>query len=944
MIPSAAVASVFAWAVLAAAPPPFAAAPCAACVTWRGDPATAARLLEGPGALHGLDVLMTTAGDPSSTRARDVARALAARGAVVGIELPLDGAHDPGLLQSARRVVLRLPADARVGEDLVFRIRTRATSLRSAAPELVVGLAGPGALLRALARRGIAPYVSVLVDSSGDPSEDGGEGDFEWWRPARTSTVADLLAETSRAPGGRLVATLGGADAEVARRLARLSDLLPRDLTELPDVSLCAEGGEDCARPVLLHPRTLEAIAVVGSPALLRVRPGATRAVARPLADGTDHTLEVVSIGGETVVDARRVPGPFVLRLAGWAGGEAGFTAGVEVEAARSLTVAEILAAHQVAAARQSARLRTLIASGHTVLVFQVPGLAAPMTLTAKTVLYRQGTLTEIEQRDLRLNGVPVAVGRDGVPRLPLVQPERVAAAPLSITLGEQYRYRLVGEEAAAGRRCYVVAFDPVHRDRPSFEGRAWIAKDTFALVRLRATQTNLRGAIVSSRQEDQMRPLAVEGREVWLPARSEVDQVYEGPAHRTPLRREVVFERVEANPADFEARLAAARTSRSVMMRETEDGFRYLRRIATAAAGAEEGPRPPGLPREGAAASGDAARALAGSASRVWSVAAGTLFDPNIDRPLPFAGLGYLDFDVLGTGAQASAFLAGPFVQAAVAVPSLGRPGLQLHASVFASLVRYNDRAYRGGRERYDENLHQRPLRASVAVLRRLGGRARLRAAYDVEATRLEPNDTTAEDFRAPVDPVAHGLRLGLEWEGGAWSASAWASASRRQRWREWGRPGDYSSAARTYQRAGLSLTRSVVLSPRAVARVEAGALAGRHLDRFSRFAFDAFENRLRGYPSAGVRFDRALLVRAASTWTAARGLRLDGFADAALVRDPTAAAGVQRHLGVGAAVEAALPGRILLTVDWGFGLDARDREGRRGTHVVRITAFKIL
>ena len=93
-----------------------------------------------------------------------------------------------------------------------------------------------------------------------------------------------------------------------------------------------------------------------------------------------------------------------------------------------------------------------------------------------------------------------------------------------------------------------------------------------------------------------------------------------------------------------------------------------------------------------------DGERAVGGRASRVWSVAAGTLFDPNIDRPLPFAGLSYLDFDVLGTGAQMTALLAGPFAQVALSVPSVGGPGLQVQASAFASLARYNDRSFRGG------------------------------------------------------------------------------------------------------------------------------------------------------------------------------------------------------------------------------------------------------
>ena len=335
--------------------------------------------------------------------------------------------------------------------------------------------------------------------------------------------------------------------------------------------------------------------------------------------------------------------------------------------------------------------------------------------------------------------------------------------------------------------------------------------------------------------------------------------------------------------------------------------------------------------------------RILAGSASRVWSVAAGVLFDPNIDHPLPFAGLSYLDFDVLGTGAQMNAFLAGPFAQMALSVPSLGR-GLQLQAWGFASLARYNDRSFRGGVERYDENLSQRPARASVAVLRRLGARARVRAAYDLDAVRLDRNDTTAADFVVPASPVAHGARLGLEWERGPWSAAAWGAAAWRQRWRAWGHPGDFSPDARAYERAGLTLTRAFVPARHAVARVEASALAGRHLDRFSRFGFDAFDNRLRGYPSAGLRFDRGVVLRTAGTWTVASGLRLDAFLDAAAVRDPTMGPGARGHVGTGAAVEAALPGRVLLSVDWGFGFEARDRQGRRGTHVVRVTAYKVL
>jgi hypothetical protein len=918
-------------AVLAALVPP---PPCAGCVTWRAAPDVARALLATGGTLEGLDLVVAM----EDGAALDVpsVRGLAARGATVGLELPLGEETDLApLADVVTRVLLRLPAGAVAGEALVYRVRTQATSVRAALPGAVVGLAGDPEVLSALARADLRPYASVMAASGPAPVRVGAASAFEWWSRTEThDSVEDVLAATAASATDRVVLDLRESNIPAALAVASLAGVLPPGLTPLPAVEVCAAA---CDSPVFLHPGTLEAVAMMAGGGRLHVRPGATRASARSLRDGAETVLPVVTRSGEAEIDASGVQGPAILRLAGWAGGEAGFTAGVDVTADRILSLEEILAAHQAAAARQALAVRTLVATGSTVLTFQVPGLVAPMTVTAETVLYRRDAVGEIEQRDLRLNGAPVGVGADGVPRLPLVQPERVASPPLAITLGDSYRYRLDGEDTRSGVTCYVVAFEPAGGERTSYRGRAWIAKQGFALLRIEATQTGLRGAIVSSRQEDEFRPVDIGATRAWLLARSDVEQMYEGPGHRTPIWRRIAFDRFEANAPDFDDRLQAARASPAVMMRETAEGFRYLRRRTETEAASRAGD-------DGARVEAAGVRTLAGQASRIWSVAVGTLFDPNVDRPLPFAGLSYLDLDVLGTGAQMSAFLAGPFAQVAVSVPSVGGPGLQIQAWAFAALARYNDRSFRLGREQYDENLAQRPLRASVAAVRRLGARARVRAAYDLDAVRLGGNDTTAADFVTPASPVAHGARLALEGERGAWSATAWGSAFWRQEWRAWGRPGDFAAEARDYQRAGLTLTRSFVLSRAAVARIEATALAGHDLDRFSRFGFDAFDSRLRGYPSAGVRFDRGAVLRTAGTWAVRPGLRLAGFVDGALVRDPTAGTPRTSHLGLGAAVEAALPGRILLSADWGFGVQARDREGRTGTHVLRITAYKVL
>jgi hypothetical protein len=599
----------------------------------------------------------------------------------------------------------------------------------------------------------------------------------------------------------------------------------------------------------------------------------------------------------------------------------------VEVVGERTLTVGEIVARHQAAAARQRDAVTRTISTGSMVVTFQAPGLVAPMTLTADVVVYEDGGQREMEQRSLRLNGVEYTADGNGVPRLPLVEPERVTAAPLAIALDPAYRYRLLGRETVEGQDCYLVGFEPPSPARPLFRGRAWIAARGFAMVRMEAVQTGLRGPIVSSRQRDEFKAVRVGDGVAWLPARSEVHQVYEGPGHRTPIDRVLTLARVEANPHDFAARRAAAHASTAVIVADTPAGLRYLRRAPTAGA---------------ASAAADPPRETAGTASSVRTMALGVLVDPNIGRPLPFAGVSYVDFDFLGTGAQVNGFFGGVFAQLAWTLPSLGGSRWQAHGSAFAVLASYNDRAFSGGVERYEENLRQRPARLTVDVARPLWGQTRLRLGYELDYTRLDRADTTAAEFVVPVSPVVHGIRVGLEAHRGPWSTDAWWNGAVRQRWSAWGFPSSDPSGA-AFQRFGASAARSFVLSPRAVARIDAAWMGGRGLDRFSRYGFDGFRNTLRGYPTATVRYDRGAVGRGAVTWNAGRKVRLDGFLDGARVRDPGMGPGARTYVGLGAGLEAPLPLRALASVEWGYGFQARGRSGQTGTHVVRVTAYKV-
>jgi hypothetical protein len=592
----------------------------------------------------------------------------------------------------------------------------------------------------------------------------------------------------------------------------------------------------------------------------------------------------------------------------------------VEVTGRRQLTVGEILARYQAQQRRQDAIVKTTIGTGSTTLLFEVPDFAAPVTITADTTVFRGPDGTNIEERGIRLNGAPIAGGdAASPPELPLIEAERISTPPLVIRLNEAYRYVLAGEESVGDSRCYVVRFEPAVAGRGLAKGRAWIDAQAFTLRRLETIQRDLQGAIVSSEQVDEFGPVSVDGTTVWLPIETKIFQSYEGAGFRTPIHRTLTVRHYDVNNAAFAGQLAKAFASDNVMLRETADGLRYLVR------------------RNGAAERSMATRGN----HTVRSLVGGVLVDPNISRPLSFAGLSYVNLDLFGRGAQLNVFFGGVFGQASWAIPAIAGTKWQAHGKLFAIGAQYSDRVFRNGREQYSENLLQQPGYVSIGVLRPLTSRVRLTADYSLAITALARTANTPPLFEMPADIVDHGALLALDADRGAWSVRGWWNPVRRYRWRPWGLPGTFDAATRDYQRYGTRITRTMALRPSVSSRLEMSWMAGRDLDRFSQYGFDAFDNPLHGYPTASIRYDRGVVIRNATAWTTHR-VRIDAFADAAYVRDPGWASAMRTYPGVGGGIESAGPFRTLLSLEWGYGFRAPSTGGGRGTQTARITVYR--
>jgi hypothetical protein len=266
-----------------------------------------------------------------------------------------------------------------------------------------------------------------------------------------------------------------------------------------------------------------------------------------------------------------------------------------------------------------------------------------------------------------------------------------------------------------------------------------------------------------------------------------------------------------------------------------------------------------------------------------------------------------------------------------------------QLAGRAFGIATAYNDRSFRDGLEIYEEGVRQRPAHASVWLLRPLTTLISVRAGYDLDYTRLRAGPETALDFVVPADQVVHAARVVLEAHRAGWTASFWWNPARRSGWRPWGHGTDYEIRHDDFQRYGVTMSKSSVWTPQVVTRVEGQWMDGRDLDRFSRYSFGTFDNRLRGYPAALVRYDRGGVLRTALAWSAAKVIRLDGFADIAAVHDPGFGRGLRSYSGIGAAAEAPAPFGLLAAVEWGYGFNGVRTNGETGTHVVRVSFYKV-
>jgi hypothetical protein len=660
----------------------------------------------------------------------------------------------------------------------------------------------------------------------------------------------------------------------------------------------------------------------VSSPRLLDLAGGGERVLfgARPDPAANRTLLPLGAVSGPSVITYRRFATP-------------GFgSAEVAVGAGREPTVEEILARHQQVRSAALGRLRSVQADALIEFHYTIAGSGAVIDVAYRSrYFYTPEEGAEFEYMEMYVNGARWTRGR--MPDLPLIQPEKVITPPLQVSLGRQYAYRLEGRDRVAGRPAWKVAFEPLDPEATRYRGTAWIDRETFRLLRQAVVQTGLDPPVLASEEIDQLElhPLPG-GGQVSLVRRTDGQQTWNTAGANFIVNKEIRYENVKVNEAGFEADRRRAYASDNQMLRDTEEGLRYLERTP-------EGERRVQPVRT-------SSRFLLGGG--FWTEA--------LDYPVPFVGVNLFEFDLFGRGQQINAFLAGAANFITWADPALGDSRLDASASVGLVAFPFADRYYVAGRERQEAEVKSRSQSLSASLGLPMGQFMKWRLRAGLAYENYQKGEDTAPDFITPSDtPV---VTVGLQWQLNrrGFTATADGELFRRRDWQPWGDPdpgsdlvgsrvADFSDRFRDGARWSVSMSQDVFLRAFQKMRLSGAWLDGSDLDRFSRYQFSFFGERLRlrGFSGSGIRFDRGGLARARYTFNVADAVSFDAGVDFARVEDRLDEAGYGSHAGIGFGGRFLGPWGLIMQVEYGLAVrsDLESVEGEQEAQLLFLKVF---
>jgi hypothetical protein len=648
-----------------------------------------------------------------------------------------------------------------------------------------------------------------------------------------------------------------------------------------------------------------------------------------------EKAIRVVFAAHPMLLAFRRAPLPKGMELA---------TEQLQVESTRGLTAEEIIARYQAAQKIQDDLLDRWKAPARINFHFKIAQMGTAVDVGIDSnFFWERGKDLEWEQGTYYVNGNKVTW--KSIPELPLIQPEKVVTLPLDLTLDKTYLYRLRGEDTVAGREAYILEFDPGNPDAKTslYRGRLWVDKQTFVRLKSSLVQTNLEPPVVSNEEVDLYKPVTgPDGETYWMLSRIDGQQLWTIAGRNFVVNREVDFASFEINPPKpaFEEARKAAYASKNLMLRDTDEGFRYLDRQ-------EDGTR---KVQEKV------------NTKRIFA-AAGAFQDSGRSSPVPLAGFNYLDYDLFHNNTQLDVMFAGAVAFVNVTQPALFGKRIDLAGEAFGMAIKSEDRVYEGDTEILTERIDTRGQYAAVRLGFPAGSFFKLTAtgslyynqyfgnsdAQNALAAQNEANGTDLT-FVLPRNHVLAEGAIQAEFNRRGYGVAVSGAWSHRSTWEAWGTKDNATGEFRdpeplttNFPSWGLTATKEWFLPKFQKVRAELNYLDGSDLDRYSRYAFSLFgQQRLDGFSGTGVRFDRGFIARAGYSFNLFGAIRFDVNVGRARVLDRSSTAGYQDFTGAGLSGNVIGPWKTVIVASYGRAVQS-DIPGLEGKQDFLFTILKL-
>jgi len=807
--------------------------------------------------------------------------------------------------------------------DLAYLIKRSAVVVTGAAPGAAFS-AGPlpadPAVLEWLYVEEVAAYMDVLVLAPGDATGAAiaSLAELDPGKPV----VLDAVEWRNRAPVP-LGEIAGWAAAGAALTFVRVTPGPDHDLRPLEVAARELGGGlvhdpgsdptgGDGAWTFIREDLDLRVVAVgeTGADRLRLVFPDDTLRAPEliDLTTGEPRSVTGVRKDGSFVVVVEDPPEVVLLRLERPSAADlAGFDEEIEVGGGAEMPVEEILRRLQAFEDDQDRRLHHYQA--HRTLSLRFQGQQGSIDVSyAGEFFYRDGGFDWVWS-EFFVGGVKWRSRK--MPKVPLIQPEKVASLPTDIEFSKEYEYRLRGTDVIEGRDCWVVDFKPTETSpgHSLYQGTVWVDREVYAHVRTRVVQVGLEGEVLSNEEIYHYRPVDEQGRSApWsrasfvLPLRISGQQVFSLLNYTFPVEVDNRFTGIRINGDDFADNREAALASDATMVRDTAAGLRYL-----------------GKDKDGERVVEEEL-----DSSRLF-LAGGVFWDASVDYPIPGIGIDYLDFDFKGSGAQVNALFAGPLLSADIADPDFLGSRWNAGANLNGMFYRITDELYSDGEVVPEEDVTRRWASLGLSIGRPLAKFLSLETGVTARYQNYGTTDETAPDFVLPQDTVTYGFRAGLEYNRAGYRVSLGGDVNHRADWEFWGLPGngDYSPDQQDFERWQLIVAKTWWLRDFHKIGLVLEYLDSSDTDRFSGYDFGLFgDATVGGYPSGLVRAERAAGAHLTGGINVLEVIRVSAGLDAMWATNPATGLDNELLAGISIGGTVTLPWQLIMNFDAGYAL----------------------